>query len=92
MKNILSTLFAFFFFCTLTYAQPPQSEKEDRLDIKIHEDSKADVYIDGKKYDSAILNLLDSDKIATIDVLKGEKAIAKYNAPNGVIIVTSKKN
>ena len=27
-----------------------------------------------------------------MEVLKGEKAIEKYNSPNGVIIITTKKN
>ena len=92
MKKYLLTIVTLLFFCTLTYAQPPQTEKEDLLDIKIHKESDADVYIDGKKYDPAILDLIDLDKIAKIDVLKGEKAIEVYNAPNGVIVITSKKS
>ena len=48
---------------------------------------QSDIYIDGKKYEHA---LLDYDKIATFDFIKSEKARKKYNAPNGVAIVETK--
>ncbi len=50
-----------------------------------------DIYIDGIKYDHKIVDLIDPDKIQSINVLKGEAAIKEYNAPNGVILITSKK-
>ena len=52
--------------------------------------SNPDVYIDGKKYEYSIIDLLDTDKIESIDVLKGEKALKEYNAPNGVILIKTK--
>ena len=49
-----------------------------------------DVYIDGKKYDHDIIDLLDNSKIQSIDVFKGEQATVIYNAPNGVIVIKTK--
>ena len=54
-------------------------------------DARPDVYIDGKKYDYSIYKLLDQNKIATVNVLKGDEAIEKYKAENGVILITTKK-
>ena len=31
------------------------------------------------------------ENIEKMEVVKGEKAVTKYNAPNGVIIITTKK-
>ena len=38
------------------------------------------------------MELIDKDKIESINVIKGEKAIAEYNAKNGVVLVTTKKD
>jgi hypothetical protein len=92
MKKYILTLCSIAFICTLSYAQNDKPEKKDQLDIKMHEESKAEVYIDGIKYDPAVLDLIDTDKIATINVIKGEKALEVYNAPNGVIVIVTKEN
>lgn len=92
MKKYILTLCSIAFLSTLGYTQTDKPEKEERLDIKMHEDSKADVYIDGIKYDPAVLDLIDTDKIAKINVIKGEKALEVYNAPNGVIVIVTKEN
>jgi len=68
-----------------------ESEEQDQVFIKVKPNSSPDLYIDGKKYDSAILDLIDPDKIESIAVLKGEEALEKYNAPNGVLLIRSKK-
>tara|TARA_R110002126_G_scaffold291781_1_gene457968 strand:+ start:35050 stop:35553 length:504 start_codon:yes stop_codon:yes gene_type:complete len=49
------------------------------------------VIIDGKVTDKKTLDKLSSSIIEKMEVVKGEKAIKKYNAPNGVIIITTKK-
>jgi len=67
-------------------------EKQEKLQVKVKQDANPDVYIDGEKYNSKILNLIDPKKIESINVLKGEQAIEKYNAPNGVILITTKLN
>jgi hypothetical protein len=48
------------------------------------------VIIDGKRYDSDVLRLLDNDLIARVDVYKGEEARKLYDEP-AVIVVTTKE-
>tara|TARA_Y100001972_G_C7665549_1_gene336414 strand:+ start:1746 stop:2201 length:456 start_codon:yes stop_codon:yes gene_type:complete len=52
---------------------------------------KPDVYIDGNKYDYKIFSLLDPEKIASVKVLKGNEALEKYGAENGVILVKTRQ-
>ena len=49
------------------------------------------VIIDGKKSNQEVLKKLTPDDIKSIEVLKNEQAIKKYNASSGIIIVTTKK-
>jgi len=56
--------------------------------VKIKQDSLVDVYIDGKRYDSEILDIIDRDKIERINILKGDKAIDKYGYPRIIEIST----
>ena len=65
---------------------------QDNLKIDVKKDAKPDLYIDGKKYDNTILDLLDQDKIESVNVIKDEEAMEKYNAPNGVIVIVTKKS
>lgn len=67
-------------------------KKEKSLQIKLKDARELVVYIDGKQYDADIVDLLDPDKIESVNVIKGEEARKKYNAPDGVILITSKKN
>ncbi len=93
MKKILfTTLFAC--FVVLIQAQEVKienKEKKDDLIIKVKEGQTPDVYIDGKKYDNDIIELLDQDKIESVTVIKEEQALKEYNAPNGVILIKTKK-
>ncbi len=52
------------------------------------------IYIDGKEASKEKMKKLDSDKIESVNVLKGESAIKKYGkkAENGVIEITTKKD
>ena len=54
-------------------------------------DTKYKIIIDGKVASDKAITNLTSDEIESMKVLKDEKAIKKYNAPNGVIIITTKK-
>ena len=67
------------------------NQQNESLYIKLKDGASPDVYIDGKKYDSAIVDLLDPDKIESITVIKGEQAIKEYNAKNGVLVISTKK-
>ncbi|WP_159948746.1 hypothetical protein [Polaribacter septentrionalilitoris] len=49
------------------------------------------VIIDGKVSNQKTLKKLHTNDIEKIEVLKDEKAMKKYNAPNGVIVITTKK-
>ncbi|MEO1050392.1 MAG: hypothetical protein AAFX87_07190 [Bacteroidota bacterium] len=49
------------------------------------------IIIDGDVADKSDLSKLNPSKIKHIEVVKGEKAMEKYNALNGVIIITTKK-
>lgn len=64
---------------------------QDDLKVKLKETLKPDIYIDGKKYDYEIFDLLDQSKIESMNVIKGEQAKKEYNAPNGVIVIKSIK-
>ena len=73
------------------------NEKTSKHVIKIKghvtkKDVKPLILIDGKKANKEELSLLEVHKIESVSILKGEKAIEKYNAPNGVVLVTTKKN
>lgn len=80
-------------FSTLMAQNTGTEPRENtKLEITIKENKDADVYIDGKKYDHAIIDLLDKEKIESISVLKDEQALKRFNAPNGVILIKSKLN
>ncbi|MBX2815657.1 MAG: hypothetical protein KTR24_06660 [Saprospiraceae bacterium] len=68
-----------------------EKHKEPKLSMLINNGVKPDLYIDGKAYDADVFDLLDFDKISSVDVLKDEMAMQKYNAPRDVIVITSKK-
>jgi hypothetical protein len=54
-------------------------------------DTNPMIIIDGKKVDKKVLKKLNPNNIESIEVFKDEKAIKLYNAPNGVIVVKTKK-
>ena len=60
-----------------------------KRDIATNNDPK--IIVDGKVVDKATLDKLKPETIDKMEVLKGENAMDKYNAPNGVIIITTKK-
>ncbi len=96
MKKIIFTLGIISLFIFGIQAQEKTVETEKNKEtksafVKIKEGAKTIVYIDDKLYDSDILDLLDQDKIATIDVFKEEMAMKKYQAEN-VIVIRTKKN
>ncbi|WP_179377236.1 hypothetical protein [Winogradskyella wichelsiae] len=95
MKNLILTVCALLFSTSLMQAQEFKIEKKDnqkkeKLHVKAKEGAKPDIYVDGKKFDFS-MDLIDTDMIASVVVIKGDKAIKKYNAPNGVILVTTNK-
>lgn len=84
------TIFIICLFC-LSFLQ---IHAQDNLKVQIKDAlaAKADVIIDGKKYDHEIFDLLDQSKIEAVFIFKGQEALKKYNAPNGAIMVFTKKS
>lgn len=67
-------------------------QNEDSIGVRSEDDDKQPMFmIDGKVGDRKVLELISPDDIKTITVVKGEKALKDYNAPNGVIIITTKE-
>lgn len=58
--------------------------------VKLKEGANPMIYVDGKKFDFSI-ELIDQTQIASVMVVKGEEALKKYKAPNGVILIQTKK-
>jgi hypothetical protein len=81
----------------IVFIQTKEFDSTDISEIKITDDKKIGgkkgpkVIIDGKVSDQKALKKLIPEDIEKMEVVKGEEAIKKYNAPNGVIIITTKK-
>tara|TARA_R110002049_G_scaffold616_9_gene3565 strand:- start:2771 stop:3268 length:498 start_codon:yes stop_codon:yes gene_type:complete len=67
-----------------------QKINKKNLYVKVKDDKKPMVFVDGKKFEFPV-ELIDQTQIESINILKGEKAISAYNAPNGVIIIKTKQ-
>jgi len=66
-----------------------ENQKQERLIVKVKQEGKPEIYVNGKKFDFPI-EIIDQSKIESISVLKNELAIKEYNAPNGVILIKTK--
>ncbi|MCK9333266.1 MAG: hypothetical protein M0Q19_08845 [Candidatus Cloacimonetes bacterium] len=94
MKNLILAACAVLLSFSLIQAQEgnettDKSSIQEKLHIKLKDDAKPDIYVDGKKFDFPV-GLLNVNKIESINVLKGDKAIKEYNAKNGVLLITTK--
>lgn len=87
MKKLLFTVFLFMLSFSAVNAQ--DKEAKENIYIKVKDGKKPKVFVDGKKFDFPV-ELIDQSKIASINVIKGEEAIKKYDAPNGAILITTK--
>ncbi|SDE98788.1 hypothetical protein SAMN04487992_10620 [Cellulophaga baltica] len=81
---------------SLVTAQEIKMEKKDdqpkkQLHVKVKEGAEPDIYVDGKKFEFS-MDLINNEMIASVAVVKGDKALKEYNAPNGVVLVTTHKN
>lgn len=72
--------------------KPDTVQKGKSVIVKVKEGVNAVVFIDGKKYDSEILELIDPEKIEKIEVFKGEKAKEKYNVESAIVITSKTKS
>lgn len=93
MKRIAITLLSLILASLCLTAQEAKNEarteKSKEAFVRVKPDQKVVVIINGKKYDSEILDLIDVEKIESIDIIKGENARERYNEEN-VIIITPK--
>jgi hypothetical protein len=76
---------------TKTIANINASEFRVEADKSLFLKNEPIVILDGKVTTQEILKKLNPDNIESVDVVKGEKALKEYNAPNGVIIIVTKK-
>lgn len=67
-----------------------QNANKKNLYVKVKDDKKPLIIVDGKKFEFPV-ELIDQSQIESMHILKGEKALAEYNAPNGVIIINTKQ-
>ena len=96
MKKLFSTFITLCMIITMIQAQETETEvdpkdKTQKTIVEVKEGENPDIYIDGKKYDRHILELLDPDRIESVSVIKGEKAKEEYDAV-AVILVKTKIN
>ena len=94
MKSVLITLMYICLSVGILRAQEQKQEvttdnKLNEVKVSIKDGTYTVVYIDGVKYDPDILELLDQDKIESVEILKGDTAKKKYGA-QAVFIVSSK--
>ncbi len=94
MKKLISTFIPLCLIMAMTLAQQAKTEvdpkdKTQKTVVEVKDGEKPDIYIDGKKYDRHILDLLDPERIESVSVIKGEKAKEEYDA-EAVILVKTK--
>lgn len=92
MKNIAVLLILLFTSSFMLQAQKKEAKKDlkESIYLKFKKDAQPLVLLDGKKFDFPI-EILDQSKIESVSVLKGEAAMKKYKAPNGVVIIVTKE-
>ena len=89
MKKLLFVAVVLLLSTTTINAQEVKKDEEGKIYVKLKDGVKPDIYVDGKKFDFP-MELIDQSKIAGVFVIKGKDAIAKYKAPNGVILIKTK--
>jgi hypothetical protein len=67
------------------------SDEKIRSNLNVGAKKEPKIIIDGKVADKKMLDELSPESIDKMEVIKGDKAAEKYDAPNGVIIITTKK-
>ena len=98
MKSLLLILCTMLLSTAIIHSQETEQKqsndpKSGNVHIKLKEVSehaKPDIYVDGKKFDFE-LDLLDQSKIESVAIFKGGQAPEKYNAPNGVVLIKTKR-
>lgn len=94
MKKLFSTFIPLCLITAMTLAQEAKKEVDPKDNaqktiVEVKEGENPDIYIDGKKYDRHILELLDPERIESVSVIKGDAAKEEYDA-EAVILVKTK--
>lgn len=92
MKQILSILFCVILSMHTMEGQNKVEKKDvkESIRVKFKDGANPIVFVDGKRFDFPV-DLIDPNKIASVSVVKGKAAMEKFNAPNGAILVITKK-
>lgn len=96
MKRLYTIFIPLCLITALTMAQKAEKEldSKDKIQktiVEVKEGENPDIYIDGKKYDRHILELLDPERIESVSVIKGEKAKEAYDAAAVILVKTKFK-
>lgn len=67
-----------------------KNQQHRKINIDLKDTARPDIYVNGKKFNFP-LELIDQNQVESISVLKDEHALKQYNAPNGVLLITTKK-
>ncbi|MCL7764053.1 hypothetical protein MPF19_11540 [Polaribacter sp. Z014] len=90
MKKILFIAAVMLFSTTIVNAQEEKKDEKEKIYIKLKDGAKPTIYVNDKLFDFP-MELIDQNKIASVNVIKGEKAKQKYNASNGVVLIKTKE-
>ncbi len=97
MKKFVFGLITFCLSISISYAGetvPAEVISDSTLTtvVKVKEGEKPELYIDGKKYDVHIMDLIDPDKIESISVFKGQRALELYQCESVIVVKTKPKS
>ncbi len=67
-----------------------KAKNEKEIKIKLKGDADPDIYVNGKRFEFP-LEIIDPNVIESVEVIKNDDAIKKYNSPNGVLLIKTKK-
>jgi len=87
MKHLILSLCIVLSSITSIQAQ----NSTNNLNVAVKNNAKPDIYVDGKKFDFP-MELIDKDKIESVSIMKDKELLKKYNAKNGVILISTKKD
>ncbi len=87
MKHLILSLCIVLSSITLIQVQ----NSTNNLNVAVKNNAKPDIYVDGKKFDFP-MELIDKDKIESVSIMKDKELLKKYNAKNGVILISTKKD
>lgn len=94
MKYLLITAYIVFLSSTSMLAQCDdeikiKEDKQSMIAIKLKDHPNAIVYVDGKRFYFPV-ELIDENKIESVSIFTGKKALEDYNTTESVILIITK--